>query len=237
MKRAKGLWAALAFLATSCIANDSPVRILASRAVKRDPAACVFAGESDPFQYAGSLDIAVKSSYFVQFDIRSELQPVEVTSGGERLASGDRNNFFINELVFSYASTPSQSFETEREAAHIVITSDKPEHRLVVNLIGPKAAQRLSDALASPGSELDLNASFEMRGRLSSGQPLVTNRATYPIHVYRSSFAGCGNLGPLARTGPCGSVGGQDGDPIVCCKQIGADGGVEANPAGSGLCP
>lgn len=234
MKRANGLWAALAFSVTSCIANDSPVRILASRPIEQGK--CEVKIGSNVQQYGGSLDIAVRSTYYIQFDIRSELQPVEVTSGGQKLATGDRNDFFANELVFNYTSIPSQSFETERQAVNIVITSDKPDHALLVNLIGPKAAQRLSDALASPGSELDLNVSLELRGRLSGGQPLVTNRATYPIHVYRSGFAGCGNLGPLASNGPCGS-GGQDGFPVICCKQIGADGGVEPNPAGSGFCP
>jgi len=222
MTRMHFLSAAAALLCSSCLQGDSPIRVLGANPLDR---ACT---PIDRGILAGSLDLAGGGDYQVQFTVQNELVGTSTTSGGQVLASAHRNDWVGSQLVFTYASTPSLSFETELVPVHYVIEAGSSS-LLKFGLIAPKAAQRLADSVPA-GNTLDLSASFEIRGKLFSGQQITTTKATFPIFVFNSGFSGCaGDLGPVSRNGPCGTLGGQDGIPLGCCR-VSADGGVVANP-------
>ncbi|MFZ5468526.1 MAG: hypothetical protein ACOZIN_03725 [Myxococcota bacterium] len=196
-----------------CAVSDDPIRLLGTHALQQD---C----EASEFQLVrGSLDISSTSNYFIQFEMESSLQATTTESGGEQLAGANRNDFFAEEIVFTYSSTPSIPFEQERVSMHFVLPPEAARDQSTLNtsLIGPKAGQRLSDSLPNAGDELELLVTAQLRGKLASGQSVSSNTVDYPIHVFRSGtpLPLCAP-GEVLTGGPCGTVGGQDGTVPVC---------------------
>jgi hypothetical protein len=205
------LASALALAASGCITNDSPIRILGARPL--DSESC---DALDVLRVAGSLDISARGSYYIQLDMESDLQSITTTSGGTAIADGSRNNFYGNEIVLTYTSTPSLNFEVESVPLHFVVEPNA-EAFIRMSLVSDKAARTLANAVLL-GDTVDLRVQLEFRGVLASGQKLRSNSIIYPITVFNSGFAGCNPATEIVvPNGPCGSSGGQDGARALCC--------------------
>ncbi len=174
--------------------------------------------------YRGSLDLAGSDRYYVAFDWESDLQSISTMIAPDTLAGPQRNEFVLDHFVFNYSSTPSLSFQPEQVNAFAVSApgANGSNNWLGISLITPQARQRLRDAIqAGDLTGVELLVTFQAFGALASGEKLSTNKVTFPIQVYRSSFTQCRVAGDVrAPTGPCGSFGGQDGTPVGCCKDF-----------------
>jgi hypothetical protein len=207
--------AGLALLGLGCGVSDSPIRILDAHPVKSNCQA-----DLSISQLAGTLDIAAAQTFNLAFELQSDLQQITIQSGGEELATSDRNDFIGDEIVFSYSSIPRRTFDPpESVPVHMVVKpgSTGKNSWFSMNLLSHKAAERLLNELA-PGDSLDLAITLEIRGHLAWGQKLKSNSVTYPVRVYHSGFAGCPAGDRPAPTGACGFPGGQDGTPVGCCS-------------------
>lgn len=211
---------AAALVVVGCVPNDSPIRLLGARPLlPSEDGTC----EAADYQLlAGSLDVSAIDRYLIQFDMQSDLQQISTTVGGETIAGPGRNDFFANEIVFSYEASPSFGFEQEAIPIHFVIPAGAGSDKsyVILNLIAPKAAQQLTTwaptgAGIPPDQPYNLTVTLQARGNLQSGQPITTNEVSYPIRVFNSGFPGCPG-GAQARTGPCGLPGGQDGSAVYC---------------------
>jgi hypothetical protein len=220
------LTASLALVfAAGCSINDSAVRILGARPLDVVDEGGTECETRDEQLLSGSLDIAAQSSYIIQLDMESDLQAINTTSGGQVIADPSRNNFYGRTIFFEYSSTPALTFELEEVPIHFVV-EPQSDSAVRLGLISFKAAQVLSSAVL-PGDVVELAVGLEIRGQLASGQPIRTNKITYPITIYNSGFAGCPAGTLLRRNGPCGATGGQDGTVPSCCT---------ADPANPTVC-
>lgn len=207
------IWAAAAsaIAFAACPTSDVSLRILGAYA----PNPSCEPGRSKVEQMGGGLDLAGSAAYLLEFDVQSELESLKTSTANGELAGEDRNTFYGNKLVLSYASTPSLPFEREEVAVHAVV---KPgaSGRWIVDLIGPKAARRLLDSVAQ-GESYELSAKLQIQGTLASGQPVQSNTISFPITVYRTKPPTCASGVSYARNGPCGQYGGQDDSYLACC--------------------
>ncbi len=199
------------------VPNDSPIRILGARPLKPSDTDCAAFEE---MILAGSLDIGAQPAYFVQLDMQSDLQQIDTSTGGQKLADGSRNNFYGNEMLVTYSSTPALTFEQESVPIHFVIEPGADAF-VRLNLLSRKALDVLTAGVGT--DTIDLRVQLEFRGALASGQKLRSNTIVYPIEIRDSGFAGCAMGTLLKRNGPCGNWGGQDGIPVVCCPVDPAD--------------
>ncbi len=221
-------------LVVACLSrgDESPVRIGAAHPFKLGPpTVCEF--DSTINQFGGSLDLARGPTYSNWFDVRNELQDIETVVDGEPLDAPSRNDVYIKKINFSYAASNGFPFDSETVVVHSVIPP-KGLLKYGIDLIGPKAGRTLSASFPSTritadggvvGSVVEpfeLQATFNMSGNLGSGGEFTSNKVTFPITIYSSGFSGCpqpddGGVNIVAPSGPCGSIGGQDG-PIGCCS-------------------
>jgi hypothetical protein len=207
------------------VPNDSSIRFLNAHQFSlgsTGTAACT----TQPIAiYRGTLDLAGNDRYYVAFDWESNLQAITtVLSTQETIAGPQRNEFVLDHFVFTYSSTPSLPFPTEQVNAYAVnmIGASGASNWLGISLLTPQARQLLRDSL-QPGdfAGVELQVTFQAFGSLASGQKLSSNKVTYPIQVFRSSFSSCRVAGDVrAPTGPCGTPGGQDGTVVACCRDI-----------------
>ncbi len=212
-------WMLLALALSSTVGcmvpNDSTIRVLAAHALKAG-------GETDKCEaeeiqlLAGSLDISAGVDYFIQFDLESDFQQINTTTGSQVIADDSRNIFFGEEVIFTYTSTPALVFEQESQPLHFVV---KPNAAGLVRLglITRKADAVLFQNVKVPEDPLDLRVQLEFRGKLASGQSVRSNSIVYPIVVFTSNFPGCQTGQLRVGNGPCGGSGGQDGHPVLCC--------------------
>jgi hypothetical protein len=202
---------AVAMMGTGCmVENDAAIKIRGAYSLSAE-AECEI--NDDVEIYRGSLDIAAAQSFRLVFKIASNLQVIETVGSGDIIVPGNRNDFYGEEIVFNYSSTPPLTFQEEIVPVHFVI-SPSSESNTVLDLLAPVATQNLWDNVVD---YTELAVTFYVRGRLASGQRLQTSEVTYPIGVYRSAFAGCPAGVRMAPSGPCGSGGGQNGSIVACC--------------------
>jgi hypothetical protein len=202
-----------------CITNDSPIRLLGAHPLKVSDTDCA---AEDVQIISGRLDVSAQPSYLLQFDLESDMQRINTNTGGTSIADESRNNFYANEVILSYTSTPALTFEQESVPVHFVVEPGSPAI-VRMNILTRKAYTVLSQNVLVPSDKLDLRLQLEFRGYLASGQKLRSNSIVYPISVFTSGFTGCPANTLLTRTGPCGSTGGQDGAPVICCPVDPAD--------------
>jgi hypothetical protein len=207
------------------VPNDSSIRFLNAHQFSLGGAATAACTTQNVAIYRGTLDLAGNDRYYVAFDWESNLQAITtVLSTQEVVAGPQRNEFVLDHFVFTYSSTPSLPFQTEQVNAYAVnmVGASGASNWLGISLLTPQARQVLRDRL-QPGdlAGVELQVTFQAFGTLASGQKLSSNKVTYPIQVFRSSFASCRVAGDIrAPTGPCGAPGGQDGTVVACCRDI-----------------
>jgi hypothetical protein len=207
---------AFALMSTGCfVENDSAIKIRGAYALSSEASADGCDINDDIEIYRGNLDLAASQNFTLMFKIISNLQVIETTVNGEIIEPGNRNDFYGEQMVFNYTSTPALPFTEEIVPVHFLIEPSS-ESQTVLNLLAPLAVETLWNNLV-PGESVELGINFLVQGRLASGQRLSTSSVTYPISVYKSGFAGCPFGVRMAPTGPCGSGGGQNGSLPACC--------------------
>lgn len=218
--------ALLAVAFTGCIENrtDSPLRLLGSYVVTQD---CALALETQLGQ--GSLDLAgvrqlgdsaaTSLRYLALFDVRNEMNANPVRLSDSELASAARNTATLTKLKLSYRTTPNVVIRPEEIALSFTLpatggTGGPPPAGIILNLVGPNAAQALLDNVVA-GDTLALTVTAEVSGTLYSGGTIESNVRSFTIEVYDSGRL-CRPGTELERNGPCGTLGGQDAYPVNC---------------------
>lgn len=199
----------IAVAATGCVESDSPIVIL-NRLVMSDTCTVV----ENVYRPSGSLNLSAGMGYPAFFDIESNMQGLSTDVDGEVVAGPDQNDFISERIDITYSSPSGAAVPaavTVPYYAAIRAGAPSGDNSIVVDLL-PQAARV---ALAGVGAQgATILAEFQMHGRLRSGRAISSNTVSYPIQVYEAPVPTCpfGYLG----TGECGSMGGQDGAPIVC---------------------
>ena len=205
------------------VSNDSSVRFINAHPFATGPQTNGCSPQTDGI-YRGSLDLAGASTYYVSFEWESLYQQISTTTSPDTIAGPQKNDFVLDHFVFNYSSTPSYPFQAEQVDAYAVLRAGASGTNswLGISLIGPQALQVLRDHIpAGNYVGVELLVTFQAFGTLASSGPKVSsNKATYPIHVYRSTFPGCAVGDIQAPSGPCGAPGGQDGTEVACCRDI-----------------
>jgi hypothetical protein len=206
-------------VASGCVPtdSDSPIRVLGAQLVpSTNEGGCEFADTGDPLLTRGSMDVSARTSFFIQFNVESNLQATETQVGGDTIAGPERNDFIAEQQELNYTlSGTSVSFEQETVQIYSVIRPGDTA-RTIVDLIGPKAYATLL-ANVPAGTAAELVVTMQLVGRLASGPVIRSTEATFPITVFNSGFTGCPAGTGLDPTGPCSSGGGQNGVPPQCC--------------------
>ncbi len=207
------------------VSNDSSIRFLNAHQLSLGASTTACTTQAIAI-YRGSLDLAGNDRYYVAFDWESNLEQIStILSTQEVIAGPQRNEFVLDHFVFNYASMPSLSFQSEQVNAYAVnmVGASGASNWLGISLLTPQARRVLTSSIqAGDLVGVELQVTFQAFGSLASGQKLSTNKVTYPIQVFRSSFSGtCRVVGDVrAPTGPCGAPGGQDGTVVACCRDI-----------------
>ncbi len=203
------------------VSNDSSIRFLNAHQFTLGPQTSGCTPQNIAI-YRGSLDLSGNTRYIAAFDWESNLQQISTTVSPDTLAGPQRNEFVLDHLVFNYSSMPSISFQAEQLNAYAVQSAGATgsSNWIGLSLIAPLARQALLDRV-QVGESYELLVNFQAFGALASGQKISSSKVTYPIVIYRSGFNGCRTAGDIrAPTGPCGDLGGQDGTPVACCRDL-----------------
>lgn len=223
------IFPALLLLASSgCIENrtDSPLKVLGSYELGNDCALDLSIQRGQ-----GALDLAAPRllgdtaaqyvKYLALFDVRNEMTNASVKQGDQELASAARNSANLNKLALTYKSTPNLNLRAEEVAISFTLPAGGQQMPMVLNLVGPVAAQSLLDNVL-PGDSVTLTVTSQLSGTLNSGGTLLSNLRAYTIQVYDTGLQ-CRAGETLERNGPCANIGGQDDMPANC---VSPDAGV-----------
>lgn len=210
------LVAALAMGAAGCADDLRPIQILGAQPLDEGCA------PQDVGLYAGSLDLAALDNgetpatfgYLINFTAASQLQAEDVEVGGSPVSNSARNNFIMEEIEYTFESTPARAIPAERIPAYGIIPVGG-EASINILLTPPRALQAMKELVDSTGTPATLLTKFRIKGKLASGTETESNEASFPITVFNSGIV-CADPTPLlARTGPCGGPSGVD-KPITC---------------------
>ncbi len=214
-------------LATSCVPGESPIRILGFFSVDTGMGGAECMLTNDVGQTRGRLDASGGGDYVVVMQVASDVtsQPVLQNARGLDLTGPGSRNFVATEIFLTYRSVnPSITFDAETIPIVATIAPATSDNRIAADIIGDKAATKLRDMLSDPTITTILTVNVQLRGRLESGETIHSNTLSFPIEVTPSN-APCPEPGNVARTGPCGARGGQDGTPVICCTGPGMPAG------------
>ncbi len=221
-------------LLASCGGSNTPLRIEKAHPVlaARSGSSCTWDRTQD--QGGGQLDLSGSTRYLVEFDVRSELS-ASSTSGvaGGKAEGTSPNGFYAEELDLTYSTTvPNLKLAPKRVGTYFYLPPGEVEN-VVQNLVTQEALDALSVAVT--GAETaNVSISLQVRGKLSNGTQIVSNQITFPVKFFTTGRdvetmcpaiptpLGDGGIemvpDRVARTGPCGNFGGQDGAPLACCS-------------------
>lgn len=214
--------------ALACVGNagDSPVQVKGTFATDQ---ACTIdttiqqGGAS--YDLAGARQLgtsgATNVDVLVVVQMTSEFSQQEIRQGGRTLADSSRNGAYIDQIQYSYRSTPALTLESETQSMHAYIEPGG-DLNAVTDLIGDKAAQKLLDSVSSTSGNTEVIVTLRFRGYTagSTGATFVTNDIEFPVRFFDSGRVCAGNA--VAFTGACGTVSGQGG-AITC---LATDGGT-----------
>jgi hypothetical protein len=228
---------ASAVLVVSGCVNDSPLYVTGFFSVDPDRSGSCQLTAGTVYQYAGSLDLSGSQNYELIATVKSELDSnLDTKADNVTLVTGmQRNTVIFDQINFTYTSAPtatipSVTYEAESVPITIIVAPGSTQN-IRLSLLGPKAFEALSKAVANAGESSNLRVRLEFAGQILSGGRIKTTPVTYPINVYRSGFV-CGGGTSLCPTGGCGNVGGQDGSPLVCSTPS-TDGGMPTCASGT----
>jgi len=209
-----------ALLLTGCSADPLSVIILNARAPGDK---CDFK-DSTLFVIRGSLDFrpggsALGAGYFQAFSWANQMQANPISVNGQVVDPGGGNDFIGDTIVYDYQySNPSVVLASETQNVREAISAGAlaTDNFMGAELIQPAAATAL-DATLGPTPET-LVVTFQMFGKIAGGTSKNTNKASFPVTVYKSDTTpiSC-PVGTKLYLGPCG-VAGRDA-PVQCVAQ------------------
>jgi len=157
---------------------------------------------------------ALNVRYLSMFDVRNEMTATTVQLGDQTLATAERNSANLNKMSLTYKSTPNLNLRPEEVAISFTVPAGGQQVPMILNLLGPVAAQSLLDNVVT-GDSVSLTVTTQLSGTLNSGGTLLSNLRSYTIQVYDSGLQ-CRLGDTLERNGPCFNIGGQDDKPANC---------------------
>ncbi len=201
----------VAVMSSGCVTSDSPIVLLNNQAVD---AQCAI--DNDVSISQGSLDLSVGVGYIAHFAVESNLQAVSTVVDGDVVSGPDQNDFVVERVDIEYSNPAGGAAPAAATLPiHFVIRAGASAENtnLGLNLLPAEARA----ALAGVGSAGTIVvATVSVTGSLRSGRTFTSNEVNFPIEVFESGFSGCGAGEALELTGPCGSIGAQDGTFPVC---------------------
>lgn len=209
---------ALLAAAMGCVPNqaDSAVRLLAVRPVGGTATQCGVSNTSVRFQ--GAYDVSsAAGAYLLGLEVESALERPNLNLGDRELATPNINDAILTQAEYSYTVTPTLGSGTpppQASAFYAVVpaAATRQNSNLILSVITPDMANRLQsvpiDSLATEVHTLFVG--IQLKGQLGSGQPIVTNKITFPIRLFNS-----GACPSDTRQGICGYPPGQD-DTAPC---------------------
>lgn len=211
------LVAALAVGAAGCADDLRPIQLRDAKPLD------VECSEADVGLYAGSLDLAALDngappqsiSFLMSFTVASQMEAVGVQVGNGSVADAARNNFIVEEIEYSFTSTPPRAFAAERVPAFAVIPAATSSSRMNINLIPPRALETVMALVDETGAPVTLLSTIRLKGRLASGVQTESDTATFPITVYNSGIDCAALGGALQFTGACGNASGYNS--VISC--------------------
>ena len=126
------------------------------------------------------------TSYFQAFSWENQLQPNPISVNGQVTDPGGGNDFIGDTIVYEYQYTdPSVVLASETQNVRAVISAGglPTNNYMGADLIQPKAALALDNTLG-PAAQT-LLVTFQMFGKTSSGASKHTNKASFPVTVYK----------------------------------------------------
>jgi hypothetical protein len=184
--------------------------------------------EGNVSRYAGSLDVTWLDhgftpedlQYVLGFNVSSNLEGESVDVNDAPVADPARNNFIVEKIEFRYDSVPAATYNAEVVPAFFVVAPGSQDSKMIINLVTPKALEKAAALVDSTGASVTLNAHFRLKGKLASGSESESNEVSFPVTISKryASFAGCDVAAGETpkRSGPCKSLGGQDGTEVAC---------------------
>jgi hypothetical protein len=204
--------------------DDSPLLLGNFHRFKEDctPVTDVVAG-------GGSLDVSATTTYYIAADVHSQTSGVVQPGSqpGTDVVQGAPSEIIIDTIDLDYTSADlGATIANETSPIHFVISPGSTGNWMGLNLFPGMADDTLESTVVF-GQEATVEVGVRVSGRTRSGGSVSSNRAVFPITVYNAGFPGCTYPEQQAHTGPCDSVGGQDGTAVGCCPVT--DAGVNLN--------
>src|SRR5262249_23727212 len=218
----KALVAVSSCLVMGCVSNDSSIHILNAFPYQN---AQVNGGcqASNIGITGGTLDISGTTAYFLQFQLESTFQQLSNGISGESPFQGpQRNDWIATQILSSSSSVPALTPPLADDSLPIYFrlpAGATSSSFIGIDMITATAAQRLASSVRV-GDVVNLSVTIQLRGELASGQKVNTTKVTYPIQVFNSGFQGCRLGDRRVPSGPCMTVGGQDGTLVACCRDF-----------------
>lgn len=206
-----------ALLLTGCSADPLSVVILNARAPGDK---CDFK-DATLFVARGSLDFrpggsALGVGYFQAFSWENQMQPNPISVNGQVVDPGGGNDFIGDSIVYEYQySDPSVVLPAETQNVREAISAGAlpQDNYMGADLVQPGALTALDTTLGTTGQTLVVT--FQMFGKIAGGTSKHTNKASFPLTVYKSDTTpiSC-PTGTKLYVGPCGTAG-RDA-PVQC---------------------
>ncbi len=209
------------FVLAGCV-NDSPLYNTGFFSLPQE--SCTEFKFAEVQQFGGSLNLATVGAYQIGLKMQSEMDPdLDTTADDVTLVRAvQRNQINIDQINLTYTTVPSSiALEAESEALWFTVGPQAEAQVRLGSLVGEKAIEKLNTALPNPGDRADVRVKMTFSGNLNSGGRVVSAPAVFPITVFRGGGLPTCPMGQIiARNGPCGAVGGQDGYPVCCADPM-----------------
>lgn len=204
---------------SSCGLSDSPIVLEAVHLVQND---CKL--DTSRQLTSGTLNLAQVNDYIIGIAAHNNMESLGLSGGSAPLPSelerGTRNTFVFQELAIKYTATPSVPIQSAKFPITGAI-APVSDYQLTAGVLTDAAILSLRDALqADPTTPIRVKMTMTLNGKLAYGAPMSSNPITFQIVVKNQPAIGPNETcTKYARNGPCGSVGGQDDKPLLCCTQ------------------
>ncbi len=247
MKRLPLFVSAMVLAMAGC-ANDSPLFVTNFYPLDPDGTGECIIKAGDISQYSGGVDISAGANFQLVTALRSTMEKSNNTTvNSVPLSNGiERNTIYVDTISLTYTAPATEfyrSMEVTSERVPVAIPIE-PGNDSFINMafFGPAGYTALNNVLDNPITDggyvsdggfkffpsVGVKVKVEFFGDILSGGRIRSVPVTFPIDVYKSGFKCPAGQFPCP-TSICGSVGGQDGRPIICSSPD-PDGGMPVCP-------
>ncbi len=233
MKRTPALLlgAAAALGAAACVSDATSIQV--QYAMSDEPtSACAIAMSSNQ-RGGGSVDIGNTSHYLAAFKVVNSLDSADETAGGQTVNPGTRNNFSIEGVKLSYASSVASVTIPDQQVGASGMVAAGDSLAFMMDLLTPQAVTQLGKYFSSFSTSalrasqvLSVRVSVVLSGKFANGNSFETAAFDFPLEVYELDTLVCNSPRLLevvtGYTAPACSNWGQDGVPYQCvCTDCG----------------